>query len=391
MSPDATDDDDVEEFDDFEAFDGGSTPGFLNGATPLLAILALVVAAGALGFAILTRPSGGDPGSCKKAAWSAVPDAKLLPTDWTLGSTDLSANGLTISILGPAPADSSTNQPVVVASVTCYGDVAATALDTNRTAAEAVSATVTDRSGAVEAYDVSNPNTGATTTFFRLGGLVGQVAESGGVAAADREKITVAIATAMGDRTAAGQGDLAAGDGSSGPPAASGSDAASPSASPFAPDLEALLPRSITASSSATASPGPITLTTQSSSATDLFGQDPSSRAFAARIRAIGGTFDQLQVAQAYDDTGAIDLSVIAFRLPNADLAKFKAAIIETWLAAGAAGVKTSAVTLGGKAMTKVDYGDGSTIEYVYAKADYVMVIDTADLAIATDVATQLK
>jgi hypothetical protein len=129
----------------------------------------------------------------------------------------------------------------------------------------------------------------------------------------------------------------------------------------------------------------------QSASATDVFGDDPSSRALAARIRALGGTLDQLQIAQAYDDSGAIDLSLIAFRLPKADLAKLKAAIIDTWLSAGAEGVKSSTITLGGKSLTKVDYGDGSTIEYVYAKDDYVIVIDTSDVGIATQVATQLK
>jgi hypothetical protein len=105
----------------------------------------------------------------------------------------------------------------------------------------------------------------------------------------------------------------------------------------------------------------------------------------------MGGTLDELQVAQAYDETGAIDLSIIAFRLPKADLAQLRSAVIDTWLSAGAQGVTSTEVTLGGKALTKIDYGDGATIEYVYAKDDYVVVMDTSDLDIATQVATQLK
>jgi hypothetical protein len=82
---------------------------------------------------------------------------------------------------------------------------------------------------------------------------------------------------------------------------------------------------------------------------------------------------------------------VIAFRMPKADLAKLRSAIIDTWLSAGAEGVKSSTITLGGKSLTKIDYGDGATIEYVYAKDDYVIVMDTKDLDIATQVAEQLK
>ncbi len=65
--------------------------------------------------------------------------------------------------------------------------------------------------------------------------------------------------------------------------------------------------------------------------------------------------------------------------------------MVDTWLSAGADGVKTTTVTLGGKSLTKVDYGDGSTIDYVYANADYVIVIDTSDVDVATEVASKLK
>jgi hypothetical protein len=364
-------------------------PGRLAGAAPWLAIAALVLAAGAIGF-LIVRPAGGDLTACRAAAWAAIPSKDDIPADWTLGSTDLSANGMTISVLGPAPADGSTDQPVVVASVTCYGDAAVTALAENRKAAKAVDATVEDRSTA-DAYDVINPNTGSTTTFFRVGGLIGQVADSGTVPPGDRDAVTVALATAMGDAEAAGAGPHPS-DAAVASDEPLGSDSGlEPSSSPFAPELEAVLPKSIVDRASTTSPPPTIPLTVVSNSATDIFGQDPSSRALAARIRALGGTLDQLQIAQAYDDTGAIDLSVIAFRLPKADLAKLRSAIIDTWLSAGAEGVKSSTISLGGKSLTKIDYGDGATIEYVYAKDDYVIVMDTKDLDIATQVAEQLK
>ena len=128
----------------------------LETATPWLALLAVVLSAGALGYVVFGR-SGADLTACRTAAWSAIPSRDDLPRDWNLGSTDLNANGMTISILGPAPADGSTSQAVVYASITCYGDVAATALDENRKAAEAAGSTVTPRTASGQAYDVDNP------------------------------------------------------------------------------------------------------------------------------------------------------------------------------------------------------------------------------------------
>jgi hypothetical protein len=370
-------------------------PGsFLAGATPWLALLAVVLAAGALGFIVFGRSSG-DLTACRTAAWSAVPSKDDLPNDWALGSTDLNANGMTISILGPVPPDTSTSQPVVYASVTCYGDAAAAALAANRTAAEAAGSTVSDRSPGGLAYDVDNPTTGSVTTLFRVGGLVGQIADGGTASPADLDDITVAVAAAMGDENAAGSAGASQTDDPNATPDPLGSDdvgAAEPSASPFAPELEALLPHSIPDPASTASPPPSIPLTVISSSASEVFGEDPSSRALAARIRSLGSTFDVLQVAQAYDESGTVeDLSIIAFRLPNVDPARFKAAILETWLSAAAEGVTTSTVTLSGKTLTKVDYGDGLTIEYVYTVGDTVIVIDTSDVAVATAVAAQLK
>ena len=367
--------------------------GLLSAAAPWLALVALVLAAGAIGFGVLGRPAGDDLSACRTAAWSSIPDADNLPPDWKLGSTDLNANGMTISILGPAPADSSTNPPVVYASVTCYGDVAATALAQNRKASVTAGAKVTNRLPNGEAYDIDNPTTGSVTTLFRVGGLVGQVADGGTANPDDLAVITSAVAAAMGDGTAAGTANAGPTDAAGASDQPVGSDDLGPadSSAPFAPDLEALLPKSIVDTTSTASPPATIPLTTQSLSGTDAFGDDPSSRALAARIRALGGTLDQLQVAQGYDDSGALDLSIIAFRLPKVDLAKLKSTIIDTFLSAEADGVKKTTITLGGKSLTKVDYGDGSTIEYVYAKDDYVIVIDTSDAAVATQVAAQLK
>jgi hypothetical protein len=356
-------------------------------AAPWLAVLALVLAAVAVGFVVL-RPSSDGMSACRSAAWSAVPDKDDLPPDWTLGSTDLNANGMTISITGPVPADGSTDQPVVYASVTCYGDAAQTALADYRKSAVAAGAEAIPRTPA-DAYDVRNPSTGSTTTLFRVNGLVAQIADAGTAGESDLAVITSAVAAAMGDGTAAGTGGTQPSDAANGespePPASD-----EPSESAFAPEFEAVFPKSIPDPTSTASPPAEIPLTVQSASATDVFGDDPSSRALAARIRSIGSSTDKLQIAQAYDDSGALELAVYGFRLPGTELAKLKSAIIDTWLSAAAAGVNKTDVTLGGKAVTKVDYGDGSSTEYVYAKADYVIVIETSNAKVAEELAAKL-
>lgn len=374
-----------ERFDAVENGDPGDRPGGqLAAAAPWLALLAVLLAAAALAVAFVGRASGGgDLTACRSAAWSAIPAADRLPAGWTLGSTDLNANGMTVSIVGPAAAQGSASQPTVYASVTCYGEAAATALADNRRAAEAAGASVVDRTPNGQAYDVDNPSTGSLTTLFRVGGLIGQVADAGSATPTDLATITKAVAAAMGDANAAGALDADPGaPGSSGDPVGSdGGASPEPAASAFAPELEALIPKDVKGTP----------LTVQSASASEVFGDDPSSRALAARIRTLGSTIENLQIAQAYDETGGLDVSIIGFRLPNADGAKLRAAIVETWLSAGNDGVTQTEVTLGGKKLLRVDYGDAGTTEYVYAKGDAVIVIDTADPTIAEDIAAKLS
>jgi hypothetical protein len=375
-------------YDADEPLDDESGRTRFAAAAPWIAVLALIVAAGGVVLGLMNR--GVDLSACRSAAWAAVPDSHDLPKSWTLGSTDLNANGMTVSILGPAPADGSTSgngssqQPVAYASVTCYGDVAATAMQQNRAAAEAAGDKVVDRSSGGDAYDVVSASNGSVTTLFRVGGLIAQIADAGTADTADLAGITKAVAAAMGDRTAPGDAgplpsDLAAG--SAGPNSSDELGSAEPSGTPVAPDLEAKLPSDI----------GGTPLTTQSATADTVFGTDPNGRALSARIRALGSDFSKLQVAQAFDDSGTVDISIVAFRLPGKDIAKVREAIVDTWLSANAAGVKQSQVTLGGKSLLRIDYGDEGPLDYVYTGSDYVVVIDTSDVSIATEAASKIK
>jgi hypothetical protein len=358
------------------------TPGRFLAAAPWIAVLALVAAGAALALVLANR--GTDLGACRSAAWGAIPDSHDLPANWALGSTDLNANGMTVSITGPANAEDATAQPVAFASVTCYGEVAGVAMRQNRDAAKAAGATVVDRLPGGDAYDVISGSNGSVTTLFRVGTLIGQIADAGSAPAADLAQITKALATAMGNEEAAGS----PGPRPSAPPGSevpSGSDSgAGPPGSdepPVAPDLEAQLPTEI----------GGTTMQVQSQTADNVFGDDPNSRALSARIRALGADLADLQIAQESDETGTIDLTIVAFRLPGKDATKLRAAIVETWLSANVEGVRQSEITLGGKKVTKVDYGDEGPIDYVYRGSDYVIVIDTADPGLATEAVSKIK
>jgi len=368
-------------YDELDDEPGG---GFFARAAPWLALLALVIAAGVLGYVVFSRTPGEDLTACRTSAWKAIPDPDNLPPDWNLGSTDLNANGMTISILGPASEDGSTNPPVVYASVTCYGDAAEAALAQNRAAAAAAGSTVTNRTANGDAYDVDNPSTGSITTLFRVNGLIGQIAQGGSVTADDLEVITSAVAAAMGNGTAAGRAGARPSDSASGSEEPLGSEdpGIEPSSSPFAPELQAMLPTSLAGTP----------LTFDSRPASEYFAEgDPTGRAVAASLRKLGKTPADLQIVQGFDDSGATLDAIVAFRLPGADLEALRSIVLKTWLGSGNAGVTQSTVTVEGKTFTKIDYGDAKSNEWVYAKADYVVVVDTSDQAIVAEVAKTLK
>lgn len=358
-------------------------PSRLAAIAPYLAIGGVILAAVALVVAVTGRAP--DVTACRTAAWSAVPAVRSLPSGWTITSTDLNANGITTSIVGPTADDGSGNQPVVYASVTCYGDGAATALARSRDAADTAGAKTANRDGlGDEAYTTDDSATGTSSTFFRVGGLVSQIAAAGTIASADLDRITTAVLASMGGQAVAGGPTSAA---SSAPSdsglqaSASPSEAASegPSASPsasisLAPELEAHFPTKV----------NDTTLTIQSLTGSDILGTDPNSRALTAAVRSLGKESTDLQVVQAWDDTQATDLFLFGFRLEGITGAKLEAVILDTWLSADAAGVTKTQVTLGGKTLTRVDFGDEGTVDYVYRGSDYVLVIDTADEALAT-------
>ncbi len=131
-------------------------------------------------------------------------------------------------------------------------------------------------------------------------------------------------------------------------------------------------------------------LTVDSASGSMILGEDQGSRAITAALRAAGKVPDDLKVAQAYDESGASELSIMAIGVDGLTPAKVLPLVLDSWLAASGPGVTRQQVTLAGKEFTRVDRGDQLAMDYVTTRGDAVIVITTADPAEAEAVAAAL-
>jgi hypothetical protein len=158
-------------------------------------------------------------------------------------------------------------------------------------------------------------------------------------------------------------------------PAASGSPAASPS--PAAPVLEAMMPTSLDGTA----------LTTDSATDAATLGSGPGPRALGAAVKSLGQDPTTLEIAAAYDPTGALTITILGFRVPGLTPDQLQPAVMSAWLAADTPGVTTSTTTLSGYPTTKVSYSDGGDDEYVFTYKDALIVIETSDATLAAKAA----
>jgi len=154
-----------------------------------------------------------------------------------------------------------------------------------------------------------------------------------------------------------------------------------PSSSLVAPILEAAMPHSVNSTA----------LTVEADLGSSILGSDPGSRSFAAAISTLGVTPDKLEVAFAYDEAGALPLTVVGFRLPGTSAAKLKPLVLQGWLSTLVPGVKTAEVSLGGTSATRVSYTDNGSDEYVFTKGDAVFIVETSDEAMANAIVAATK
>ena len=80
-----------------------------------------------------------------------------------------------------------------------------------------------------------------------------------------------------------------------------------------------------------------------------FLSDDQDSRAIQAALRAAGKAPDDLRVAQAYDEAGASDLSVLAVTVDGLPAEQTRDIVLENWLAASGDGVTKDTVTLDGQ------------------------------------------
>ncbi len=356
-----------------------------------LAAVGVVVALVALGLSLRATlwPATG-AAACHTVAWNAVPAADSLPSGWSIAGSAFTSSGVTSTLSGPAPADGSSAGTTVYTTVDCFGGDASEAIARGSTAARAAGQTVATVAGlGDEAYSTTDTTTGGMAIQFRRGTLVGYSAAAGSIEAADLQAIASVFDNAMARAVAGATPPPPASAATSPAPSADGSAAPSTSAgaaqsaepSAPAPELEALLPESVDGT----------TLTRDSAVGADVLGTDAGVRSLSASLRSLGADPADLHIAEAYDPSGTLDLSILAFGIEGVDGAKLKSSVLTGWLSANDPGVKTSTVTLSGHEATAVDYGDEGAVSYVVVSDAAVVVIASADKSLATKAAEGLR
>ena len=366
-----------------------------RGAFPLalvLSVVALVVAGIGLAWSMFfSGPRGAD--DCQARAWDSIPEERDLPAGWAVAATSFFVGNMTVTLEGPA-ADAETGEGVIYTTVTCYGKDSAEALARSRAADASTGSPTTDLEGiGEEGYQIDD-GTGLSAIHFRRGDLVSYLVVAGNVASEELRAAGGAFDQAMIDAKA---GDIPSiepvGSGRPGtespggePPVIdpsalpSGVPAQSPAGQPASPELDALLPKDI----------GGTPYVVSTYVATDVFGDDAGSRAVTAGLRELGKTPADLELAEAYDQNQAVDLYLFAFRLPGADPEVLRSLVLDSWLVAGAEGVTTEEVELGGKTLTHVEYGDEFPEAYLYSTGDVAVIIHTGSEDLAAQAAEAL-
>jgi len=347
----------------------------------VLAVVALVVAAAALALTAwrVFAPGGA---SCQTQAWDTTPKEEDLPDAWTVSATQYDISRKTISFLGPTPADDSSTQGVIYATVTCFEQGAEDSVKRSAQAATDAGQSVIDRDDLGDGGFSAVDDTGATFLQLRHDKIVVYLAASGDASATEVDQLASAFDKALGGdggaitppTPPAASDDLGAVDSSD--PGASGA-----VESPAAPDLVARIPGTV----------GSVTLTPDSASGSTILGDDQGSRAILAALRAAGREPDDLRVAQAYDDSGNTDLSVMVITVDGMPIDKTKDLVLDSWLSATGPGVTRAPVTLGGKSWDRIDYGDEGAKDYVRVDGEDVIVITTSDPAQAEQTAAGIK
>jgi len=356
-----------------------STPAGDGLSTRRLAIAAIVVAAVALGLAawrVVIPTSSSSNDSCQTAAWNTTPNARDLPPGWTISASQYDILRKSMTLVGATPSDESSAQAVVYATITCYPSGAADSVTRSADAANAAGQVVSARTDlGDQAFSATDPS-GAEFLQLRKGDIVVYLAASGDADATDVDVLASAFDKALGGD--GGQRPVGTPDAGSGAPGASDegavpSDSVDASASPAAPELEAKLPSKV----------GDVTLSVDSVTGESVLTDDQGGRPIVAALRADGATPADLKLAQAFDEAGNSDLLISAISVAKLDAPALKQFVLDSWLNATGNGIKREAASVGGRDVTRIDYGDNGVVDYVLPASGVVYVVSTADKDLA--------
>lgn len=150
-------------------------------------------------------------------------------------------------------------------------------------------------------------------------------------------------------------------------------------ASHDAPALEALLPDAWKESP----------LTKQSWTGATILGEDTWSTAMSAFLAKNKKSPADLQIAQAYDQSGTYDLLVGIFEANGIAPASLRGAMVDAWKT-DYPDLTTSSVSIGGETVTKGVAAEESITSYWYEHAGAVYDIETSDASLVGPVIASL-
>lgn len=347
------------------------------GTGRMLAVAALVLSL--LAFGLVAVGFLAAPTSCQGQAWDVRPSPDDLPPGWSIAATQYDLSRKTMSFVGPLPADEFTAQAQAIATITCFEQGATEAVSRSRQASEDADQSVQERTDlgdqAFSAVDVS----GATFLQLRKDRVVVYIASSAETSAREVDQLASAFDVALGG--VGGTIAPATPDATVDPGLESlePSETLAPEAQ-AAPDLVAMLPTSV----------DDLPLIVDSATGSTFLADDQWSRALLAALRAADKQPDDLRVAQAYDELGESDLSILVVTVDGLPVAQTRDLVLGVWLAATGPGVAQEPVELAGRSFTRVDYGDGGRLDYVLEHGAVVVVINTADPTLAETAAAAL-
>ncbi len=146
------------------------------------------------------------------------------------------------------------------------------------------------------------------------------------------------------------------------------------------PALESILPTEA----------GGVDLVAQSVDGGAILSDDIWSSTITDFLASVDKTSSDLHVAYASTLNGVLDISVEVYQIDGVDGEALMAALMAAWQA-DSVDVVVSDAKLGGKAVRKVDLGEGVPITYVYADGDTVFDIWTDDKSLAAEALAALQ